>query len=202
MRPTSSTTRRQECDVVLRDGSTVHVRPVLATDAPRVHAFFEGLSVESLRLRFFGLPSLDWATRWAVDVDYADRYALVATAGPLHAIIAHGAYLRIDRQHAEVAFVVADAWQGHGIATIMLSRLAVVAEDHGISAFVAEVLPYNERMLAVFRDSGFPVKLRTRSAVTDCELELPPARARLRPRQDAADVPTLPAVAVAVAVAR
>jgi RimJ/RimL family protein N-acetyltransferase len=166
----------RQIDVVLRDGSTVLVRPVVADDAARVHAFLEALSVESLRLRFFGLPSLDWATRWAVDVDYADRYALVATTSRAPpTIIAHAAYVRIDEKHAEVAFVVADVWQGHGIATIMLSRLATVAEDHGITAFTAEVLPYNNRMLAVFRESGFPVKLRTRSAVTDLELQLPPA---------------------------
>jgi len=174
-------------DVVLRDGSSVLIRPVVAGDAPGVHAFFEGLSVESLRMRFFGLPSLDWATRWAVDVDYSDRYALVATAGAAQTIIAHGAYMRIDENHAEVAFVVADAWQGHGIATIMLSRLATVAEDHGITAFTAEVLPYNNRMLAVFRDSGFPVKLHTRSAVTNLELELgSPSNERSGPLSPAA----------------
>jgi GNAT superfamily N-acetyltransferase len=162
-------------DVVLRDGSTVVVRPVVAGDAPQVRSFLEGLSVESLRLRFFGLPSLDWVTSWAVDVDYADRYALVATTGAAHTIVAHGAYMRIDETHAEVAFVVADAWQAHGIATIMLSRLATVAADHGLSVFTAEILPYNTQMLAVFRDSGFPVKFRTRRAVTDLELELPGA---------------------------
>jgi RimJ/RimL family protein N-acetyltransferase len=191
MRPAAATLAGQDRPAVLRDGSTVHVRPVVATDAPRIHAFFEALSVESLRLRFFGLPSLDWATRWAVDIDYADRYALVATAGRTHAIIAHGAYMRIDEKHAEVAFVVADAWQGHGIATILLSRLAVVAEDHGISVFVAEILPYNERMLAVFRESGFPVRLRTASAVTDLELELPPAGSR-RPAPPRSAGPSAP----------
>jgi RimJ/RimL family protein N-acetyltransferase len=165
----------QAIDVPLRDGSTVLVRPVVAGDAPRLYAFFEALSIESRRLRFFGLPSLEWATRWAVDVDYADRYALVAIGGATHTIVAHAAYMRIDEKHAEVAFVVADAWQGRGIATFMLHRLATVAEDHGVAAFTAEVLPYNNRMLAVFRDSGFPVKLHTRSAVTDLELDLPSA---------------------------
>lgn len=156
--------------VVLRDGSRVIVRPVARADAPLVHDFLERLSVDSLRLRFFGIPSIDWATWWAVDVDYADRYALVAIAGP--DVVGHGAYVRIDATHAEVAFVVADAWQGHGLATIMLSRLADVAEAHGIATFVAEVLPYNERMLAVFRDSGFPVRLHHPNGASELELEL------------------------------
>ena len=157
-------------DVALRDGSTLHVRPVVAADAPAMRRFFEGLSLESIGLRFFGVPNFDWATKWAVETDDAERYALVATAGPGHVIVAHGAYVRIDGERAEVAFVVADAWQGHGIATIMLGQLAAAAQAHGITAFNAEVLPGNHRMIGVFRDSGFPVELRSRGDVIEVEL--------------------------------
>ena len=149
-------------DVALRDGSTLRVRPVAADDAPAMRTFFEALSLESLGLRFFGVPSVDWVTKWSVDVDYADRYALVATTGPEQAIVGHGAYIRIDGERAEVAFVVADRWQGQGIATIMLGQLAAAAQEHGISVFSAEVLPRNHRMIDVFRNSGFPVELHVR----------------------------------------
>jgi len=150
-------------DVVLRGGSTLQLRPVRPSDAPAMRAFFEKLSPESIGLRFFGVPNVDWVTKWAVDVDRDDRYALVATAGTEHAIVAHGAYVcggGADR--AEVAFVVADAWQGQGIATIMLGQLAAAAAEEGITVFVAEVLPNNHRMIDVFRDSGFPIELRGR----------------------------------------
>ena len=61
--------RHREADVVLRDGSTVHVRPVRAEDAAAVHAFFQGLSPESIALRFFsGFPNLDMAVRWATEM--------------------------------------------------------------------------------------------------------------------------------------
>ena len=72
---------------------------------------------------------------------------------------------------AEVAFLVADAWQGRGISTILLAHLAAVAAAHGISTFVAEVLPDNHRMIEVFRESGFPVELR--SVPGAIEIELP-----------------------------
>jgi acetate---CoA ligase (ADP-forming) len=157
-------------DVALRDGSTLHVRPVIAADAPAMRAFFEALSLESIGMRFFGVPNFDWATEWAVETDDADRHALVATAGPTHLIVAHGAYVRIAGERAEVAFVVADAWQGHGIATIMLGQLAAAAQEHGITTFSAEVLPGNHRMIGVFRDSGFPVELRSRGDVIKVEL--------------------------------
>ena len=104
----------READVVLRDGATVHVRPVRADDGPAMRAFFESVSPDSIWFRFFGTVNLDWATSWSVNVDYADRFGLVVESGNPRAIIAHAAYVRIDHERAEVAFLVADAWQGAG----------------------------------------------------------------------------------------
>ena len=177
--------------MALRDGSSIHIRPVQGSDRDAMRTFFEALSSDSICFRFFGLPNIDWATEWSVDVDYADRYAVVATAGPDHAIVAHGAYIRIDGGRAEVAFVVADAWQGHGIATIMLALLAAAAEEHGISMFTAEVMPANHRMIDVFRVSGFPVSVRAKDGAI--EIEFPTsltgeARRRFEERERLASV--------------
>jgi acetyl coenzyme A synthetase (ADP forming)-like protein len=161
----------READVVLRDGTTMHVRPVRADDGPAIHEFLEGLSIESIGYRFFGVVNLDWATSWTVDVDYSGRFGLVAEGGRPYGVVAHAAYIRIDSSRAEVAFLVADAWQGRGISTILLAHLAEVAELHGISTFVAEVLPHNHRMIDVFRQSGFPVELH--STPDALEIELP-----------------------------
>jgi acetate---CoA ligase (ADP-forming) len=163
--------REREADVVLRDGSTVHVRPVRPNDEASIRAFLEALSRESIGFRFFGAPDLGWATDWAVDVDYADRFALVVLSGTPPAIIAHAAYVRTRDGRAEVAFLVADPWQGQGIATILLAHLASIAELHGISTFTAEVLPHNHRMIDVFRQSGFPVAMR--STPDAIEIEFP-----------------------------
>jgi acetate---CoA ligase (ADP-forming) len=166
--------RDREADVVLRDGSTVHVRPVKAADAAAVHAFYQGLSQESLTLRFFsGFPNLDAAVRWATEVDYQRRYGLVATSGdvgtegsgepqggaPVGRVVAHAGWEREpDRpDRAEVAFAIADRMQGHGLGTILLGQLAEAAHRAGVTAFTAEVLPQNHQMVRVFRDSGFPV---------------------------------------------
>jgi acetyl coenzyme A synthetase (ADP forming)-like protein len=163
-------------DVALRDGSTLHIRPVSDEDEPAIKTFLGELSVESIGFRFFGSPDLDWVTKWSVDVDYADRYALVAStgwAGTPNKIVAHGAYMRLDEHRAEVAFMVSDAWQGRGIATIMLAHLAAAAEEHGISTLLAEVLPHNHRMIDVFSESGFPVKRHRKPDLI--EIELPTA---------------------------
>jgi acetate---CoA ligase (ADP-forming) len=153
--------RDREADVVLRDGSTVRVRPVRADDGPSIRTFLEALSPESIGFRFFGTPNLDWVTDWSVDVDYANRFALIAESGTPRSVVAHAAYVQQEGSSAEIAFMVADAWQGKGISTILLAHLAEVADRHGISTFTAEVLPANHRMIEVFRESGFPVDMRS-----------------------------------------
>jgi acetyl coenzyme A synthetase (ADP forming)-like protein len=163
--------REHETDVVIRDGSTVHVRPIRADDGPAIRVFLEAVSADSIAFRFFGIPNLDWVVSWSLDVDYADRFALIAESGTPSRIVAHAAYIRIDDERAEVAFLVADAWQGRGISTIMLAHLAAIAERRGIVRFSALVLPVNHRMIEVFRQSGFPIETRsTRDAI---EVELP-----------------------------
>jgi len=177
--------REQETDVVLRDGSTVHVRPVRAADKPALRTFLEALSPESLAFRFFGAPDLDWVTAWAVDVDYAGRFALIAETGTPRTVISHAAYLRTDDERAEAAFMVADTWQGRGISTILLAHLAAVAQQHGIITFTAQVLPANRHMIDVFRQSGFPVDLRSTEDAIEIELPTslsPEALARFQER--------------------
>jgi RimJ/RimL family protein N-acetyltransferase len=155
--------RHRQADVVLRDGSTVHVRPVRATDALAVRAFFERLSPRSIALRFFcGFPDLDRAVRWATDVDDQHRYGLVAT-GADGRVVAHAGWEREpDRpERAEIAFAIADAMQHNGLGTILLGQLTQAAAQAAVAVLSAEVLPQNHRMLHVFRDSGFPLTTRT-----------------------------------------
>ncbi|MGH2877672.1 MAG: GNAT family N-acetyltransferase [Solirubrobacteraceae bacterium] len=160
-----------EAEIALRDGSTVHVRPVRADDGDAIRAFVQGISPESIGFRFFGMPSLSWVVSWSLDVDYVDRLALVAESGTPRRIIAHAAYIREEAERAEVAFLVADAWQGRGISTVLLAHLAAAAQRQGIVTFTAVVLPANHRMIEVFRQSGFPVAMR--SAPDAIAIELP-----------------------------
>ena len=167
-----SSPRHHQADVVLRDGSTVHVRPVRAQDAPAVRAFFEHLSPKSIALRFFcGFPDLDRAVRWATDVDHQHRYGLVAT-GADGRVVAHAGWEREpDRpERAEVAFAIADAMQHNGLGTILLSQLTQAADQAGVAVLSAEVLPQNQHMLHVFGDSGIPVTTRTLPGVILVEL--------------------------------
>ena len=151
----------READVVLRDGSTVHVRPVRPDDVPALLEFYQSLSLEARTFRFFSpAVNLEAAARRDCDVDYVNSFTLVAVAGPEQKIIGVASYVRVDTDRAEVGFAVADAYRGRGLGTILLGHLAEIAAANGINVFEALVMPTNFDMVRVFRDSGFPVQLR------------------------------------------
>lgn len=180
-----------ETDIVLRNGSTLHVRPVRGQDAPQVRRFLETISAEAIQYRFFGFPDLDSVTRWSVNVDYTDHLALVAETGTPTMIVAHAAYVRSSPTKAEVAFLVADEFQGYGVATTLLAHLAAVADRNGISTFTADVLPANHKMIGTFRESGFAVDIRSSPQALEIELPTsvsPAARQRFHERERVAAI--------------
>jgi acyl-CoA synthetase (NDP forming)/RimJ/RimL family protein N-acetyltransferase len=148
---------RWEADVVLRDGSVAHLRPIRPSDAEALHRFHAGQSAESIYMRFFApLPQLsDRDVERFTHVDYHDRVALVATVAS--DLIGIGRYDRVGASKAEVAFNISDHYQGRGIGSIMLEHLAAIAQEEGITRFLAEVLPANRKMLAVFSEAGYDV---------------------------------------------
>ena len=144
-------------DVILRDGSTLRLRPPLATDADALLDFFARLSDRSRYLRFHGFPALGQKLVTPfLDPDWDERGALIGCFEGRIVALANYARLR-DRRAAEVAFTVEDDFQGRGIGTRLLEQIVELAGAVGIEEFVAEVLPENRNMLVVFRDAGFDV---------------------------------------------
>jgi acetyl coenzyme A synthetase (ADP forming)-like protein len=178
----------RERDAVLRDGSSIHLRPARPDDEAGLLSFLQGLALESRRMRFAGLVSdlEGLARRWAAAPTGGDCSLVGEAAGR---IIAHASYSVVEPDLAEVAFLVADGFQGRGIATLLLEEMAGRARDAGISTFYAEVLPENARMLEVFRESGFPTRVRVEpgALVVEFPTELSdPARERFEHREQIA----------------
>ncbi|SES48560.1 bifunctional GNAT family N-acetyltransferase/acetate--CoA ligase family protein [Actinokineospora terrae] len=147
-----------EADVVLSDGGTVHLRPIVPSDAEALRAFHGRLSERTRYFRYFGpypmIPDKDLA-RFST-VDHHDRVAFVALLGD--DIVAVGRYERLPGgDSAEVAFVVQDGHQGRGLGSILLEHLAAAARERGVGRFEAEVLAENAQMVRVFRDAGYQV---------------------------------------------
>jgi acetyl coenzyme A synthetase (ADP forming)-like protein len=148
-------------DVILRDGSTLRLRPPGEADRQALVRFFEGLSERSLYLRFHGRPTVDERlVEPVLDPDWVDRGALIGSVveDGEDRIVALANYVRLrDPLSAEVAFAVADAYQGRGVGTRLLEQLAARAASHGIERFIGEVMADNAAMIHVFEGVGFEV---------------------------------------------
>lgn len=146
-------------DVVLRTGSTLHIRPVRKSDERELIDFFRSLSPEAIRARFFDARKPEDALESApADVDYDDIFGLVGEVGGHIVGVAHYYRNRSRPQAAEAAFTVSDSMRGCGVGTRLLEQLATVARERGITTFFAEVMEENRRMMDVFLDSGFEVQ--------------------------------------------
>ena len=159
-------------DVVLRDGSTLRLRPTTEADDDLLLRFFEQLSSESRYLRFQGAGAVD--ARMVAPFLHSDFTSTVSLVGELEGeVVALATYVRLrDPHRAEVAFAVADTLQGRGIGTRLLERLAAHAARVGVDEFVAQVLPQNSPMLRVFADAGFETTRQLEGGVVEVSLEL------------------------------
>jgi acyl-CoA synthetase (NDP forming)/RimJ/RimL family protein N-acetyltransferase len=146
-----------EADIVLRDGGTAHLRPITPQDAEALQRMHLAQSQESTFLRFFvPMPRLtETLLRQFTHVDHTRQVALVALIGD--EIVGVANYGRVDERQAEVAFNISDVHQGRGLGSSLLEHLAAAARERGIQRFVADVLPQNLKMVAVFREAGFRV---------------------------------------------
>jgi acetyl coenzyme A synthetase (ADP forming)-like protein len=145
---------------VLRDGSTVRVRAMRPDDDQALLTLLESLSEESRWLRFFSpLKGAALAAEAHRETNLDHTFALLALSGAEEHVVGHAFYVGLDEHRAEVAFTIANDFQGRGLGTILLGQLAEVAALNGIQMFEAEVVAANHAMLHVFRESGFPIEV-------------------------------------------
>jgi GNAT superfamily N-acetyltransferase len=165
----------------LRDGTRVWVRPIVPDDEPLLHEAVGAMSERTVYLRFFSpLKRLSdaFAHRLAV-VDYADRFALVATSGRpagRERILGVARYDRAPSTDvAEVAVAVIDEYHRRGLGGALLAILAGVARDHGIQTFSLIVLPENREMLGLLRKMGWIHHARLTGGLYEITFDIPQA---------------------------
>lgn len=129
------------------DGITI--RPLRNGDTGVIQAVFDALGPRSRLLRFNGAKNV---------LKPAELELLARVDGDHHVLVAwHGrdpvgiGRLVREGDRAEVAFEVADSWQGKGVGSLLAERLAADARTAGITCFHAEVSPDNVRSLALAR---------------------------------------------------
>jgi acetyl coenzyme A synthetase (ADP forming)-like protein len=129
-------------------------------DDKRLLGLFTSLSEESLWMRFFApTKGAALAAEAHRETNLDHTFGLLALSGPEERVVGHAFYAGLDEHRAEVAFTIANDFQGRGLGTILLGQLAEVAEANNIQMFEAEVVAANHAMLHVFRESGFPIEV-------------------------------------------
>lgn len=149
----------EERQIVLRSGQEVLLRPARGGDTHAMQLLFHKMSERDAYLRFFrklSALSYDDAQRLC-NVDFVHDVAFVAVTGPRdnEDLIGTGAYfLNPSSNMAEVAYMVAPAWQGSGLGSALQQRLKEFAVQKGVRGFVAEILPANTAMLHLAQRLG------------------------------------------------
>ncbi|BBY82141.1 GNAT family N-acetyltransferase [Mycolicibacterium pulveris] len=143
--------------VRLRDGTELNLRPVLPGDNERTSRGPVEFSSETLYRRFQSVttPS-ESLMRYLFEVDYVHHFVWVMTDGPDGPVVADGRFVvdADDPTIAEVAFIVADAYQNKGIGTLLMGAVSIAAECHGVQRFTARVLSDNLAMRAILDHAG------------------------------------------------
>jgi len=182
MPPTKSPYPSQyEKDVSLRDGSSIHIRPIRPEDEQSIKEMFYSFSEKTVYLRYHGTLKSMPHNRLQVfcNVDYDTEMAIVACVGSAddQDIIGVGRYMTDPaKESAELAFVVRDDWQRKGLGTILFNELIQIGRDQGIHKFNADVLAENSGMLKIFHRSGMIVETSSEEGVVRVTM-IPPDEA-------------------------
>lgn len=142
-------------------GRAVTVRPVRPEDEDLFHAFFEKVSAEDLRLRFFA-PVRDFNHAFLArltQLDYARAIAFVAVDGEDGTMLG-AVRLHADANHdsGEYAILVRTDTKGTGLGYALMRLMIDWARAEGLARIEGTVLRENRPMLAVCRRLGFAAK--------------------------------------------
>jgi acetyltransferase len=149
-----------ESSLRLPDGTVVTIRPIRPEDAEIEQEFVRRLSPESRYFRFMqALRELSpqmLARFTRIDCDREMALVACVSRDGREAEVGVARYIaNPDGRTCEFAVVVADEWQGRGIASRLMTELMRVARDRGLRKMVGEVLASNTKMFDLMRGLGF-----------------------------------------------
>jgi len=156
-------------ELQLRDGRSVSVREIQATDKAGLVAAVDHTSVESRYMRFMAAvrgvsePMLERATHPVPDREFA--LVAVSDDGGVESIVGGARYAsEAGSDTCEFAIMIVDDWQGQGLAPRLMGMLMEAAEAHGFRVMEGSVLTANAAMRGLARRLGFEDKADPRNA--------------------------------------
>jgi len=145
------------------DGKQVTFRPVKLTDERSIQEHYYGLEKIDVVSRFFHEKTsfVSKQIERTFIIDYTKDLTIVAVRGQqgFERILAVGEYyLNPETNLAEIAFSVVKEWQGKGISSIVIRKLAEAAKASGIIGLTAYTSKSNKRMIKLFNTLNYEVK--------------------------------------------
>jgi acetyltransferase len=171
--------KKYETVWMLRDGRSVLLRPIKPEDEPMWLEMFQSFSEESVRLRFFQVikdTPHEMRVRYC-NIDYDREVAIVAELneeGRRRILGVARVGLEPDGKTGEMAFIVADPYQGLGLGTKMVDHAIDVCKDMNVESIYAIMLQENTRAISLTRKMGFDLHYMedgTARAVLDLKAE-------------------------------
>ncbi|WP_151478303.1 bifunctional acetate--CoA ligase family protein/GNAT family N-acetyltransferase [Streptomyces albicerus] len=158
---------------LLADGSTVEIRSARPEDHHQVLGLYDGMSVENLRLRFFGVSRRSGrmaADRLCAPPEQGHRGLIALLDGRIIGVAEYET--DPDPTSAEIALVVADGLHNRGVGTLLLEHLVHAARQAGITTFTADALADNHAVVKVFADLGLTTARRFDGGEIHCTVRL------------------------------
>jgi acetyltransferase len=155
--------RKYETMWKLRDGRTVILRPIKPEDEPLWLEMFQNFSEESVRYRFFQIlrdTPHEIRVRYC-NIDYDREIAIVAELteeGRKRILGVARVSIEPDGKTGEIAFIVADPWQGLGLGTKMVDYVLEICADMKLETIYAIMLADNYRAIGLMKKMGLTIK--------------------------------------------
>jgi acetyltransferase len=148
---------------LLKNGQEVLLRPIKPEDEPMWLEWFQSLSEESIRYRFFQMlkdTPHEVRVRYC-NIDYDREVAIVAEIvenGKRKILGVTRLSIESDGKHGEMAFIVSDYWQGLGLGTKLVDYTLDIAKERGVDSVYAIMLQDNYRALSLTKKMGFQIE--------------------------------------------
>lgn len=150
-------------DQITRGDKKITIRPAKMADERRIQEHYYKLEKKDVFSRFFhdkkSFSRSDLENK--SHIDYIKDLTLIAVVGEIgfDEVVGVGEYLLIvESNMAEVAFSVSTEYQGMGLGSFFLHKLAEAARSNGISGLVAYTVPSNKAMITLFKKLPYKVK--------------------------------------------
>ena len=148
---------------LLKNGQEVLLRPIKPEDEPMWLEWFQSLSEEAIRYRFFQMikdTPHEVRVRYC-NIDYDREIALVAEIvenGKRKILGVTRLSKESDGKHGEMAFIVSDYWQGLGLGTKLVDYTLDLAKQQGVESVYVIMLQDNYRALSLTKKMGFNIE--------------------------------------------